>query len=194
MKIQFLKVLSTIFLVNLILNLNLPAQDYLIRTIGMGLLKCIAYSPDGTILASAGFSGDIYLWDVNSGTIRDTLKGHTSYVLSVAFFSDGSKLASGSWFGTIKLWDINTGVLFRTINVDLTTHIYSIAVSPDGSKIASYGGGRKLNIWDVKTGSLIYSLAGHNSEIYSVAFSPDGTKLVSGGLDSELISNSSNYT
>lgn len=45
---------------------NLIADDDLIRTISMGSLSCIAYRPDGTKLASAGSSGYIYLWDINS--------------------------------------------------------------------------------------------------------------------------------
>ncbi len=127
---------------------NLPAQDDLIRTIGMGTLDCIAYSPDGTKLASAGGSGYVYIWDINTGNVIDTLKGHTSWVLSVAFSPDGSKIASVSGDNTIKLWNANTGALIRTFKGH-NSSVESIAFSPDGSKIASGSGDGTIKIWRI---------------------------------------------
>ena len=55
----------------------------------------VAYSPDGTTLASRS-GGQVKLWDVATGKEQATLKGHTSVVSSVAYSPDGKILASGS--------------------------------------------------------------------------------------------------
>jgi WD40 repeat protein len=72
-----------------------------------GLVKTIAFSPDGSILASGGFDSDIILWDVaTQQSIGQPLARHTGGVFSLAFRPDGS-LASGSVDNTIILWDLD---------------------------------------------------------------------------------------
>ncbi len=85
----------------------------------------VAFSPDGTWLASGGrergaigtfwkkitggrFAGDpgttVRLWRVRDGALQQELAGHTDDVFSVAFSSDGKWLATASEDGSVKLW------------------------------------------------------------------------------------------
>ena len=66
--------------------------------------RCVAFAPDGRVLASGGDDGLIRLWEVHSGQERIALEWHLDSVGSVAFAPDGLTLASGSFDGTIKLW------------------------------------------------------------------------------------------
>jgi WD40 repeat protein len=71
----------------------------------IGWVLSVAFSPDGSRLASGSSDRTIKVWDTASGQELRTLKGHSSQVQSVAFSPDGSRLASGSDDQTIHVWD-----------------------------------------------------------------------------------------
>jgi WD40 repeat protein len=64
----------------------------------------VAFSPDGTRLASAGEDG-LKLWDVASGREVATLYGHAFNVTCVVFTPDGRTLISGGHDNTVRFWD-----------------------------------------------------------------------------------------
>jgi WD40 repeat protein len=144
----------------------------------------LAFSPDGSILASGGSAygineqDSIKLWDPNTGKRIRTLSGHSYITKSVAFSPDGSILASGGWDEVIKIWNSNTGQLIHTL-IGHEEVISSIAFSPDGAFLASGGWDGTIKIWNSNTGRLIRTLSGHSYNIHSIAFSPIGTLLAS---------------
>ena len=71
-----------------------------------GGIRSIAYSRDGTKIATGSDDKTVRLWDAKTGTHLVTLSGHTKGVTSVAFSPDRSTLASSSNDGTILLWEL----------------------------------------------------------------------------------------
>src|SRR5204862_215956 len=69
------------------------------------LLRAVAFSPDGSQVASGSANGIVRLWDPATRPALHTLEGHLDSVWAVAFSPDGSRLASGSDDGTVRLWD-----------------------------------------------------------------------------------------
>ncbi len=147
-----------------------------------GDVYAVAFSPDGSTLASRSQDNTIRLWDVATGAHKHTLEGHTDNVTAIAFSPDGSILASGSQDSTIRLWDASTGEHKHTLEGH-TEAIYAIAFSPDGSILASGGDDNTILLWDVSTEEHKHTLEGHTEAIYAIVFSPDGSTLASGSQD-----------
>ncbi len=69
----------------------------------------MAFSPDGSKIASGSWDKTVVVWDSLTGERCVTLEGHSDSVSSVAFSPDGSKIASGSGDNTVVVWDSLTG-------------------------------------------------------------------------------------
>jgi len=97
----------------------------------------LAFSPDGSCIASGSSGGTIRLWDVETGAQIMKLKGHNLWILSLAFSPDGKRLVSTSRDRIVKLWDTSTGkeVMSRT------QFRGSATFSPNGKTIAIAGEG-----------------------------------------------------
>jgi hypothetical protein len=147
-------------------------------------VRALAYSRDGRTLAAAYHLGArdqsaLLLWDVASGRVRETLRGHTRLIEWVALTPDGRTLASGGWDRTVRLWDVSSGQSKSVLTGHMDV-IYDGAFSPDGRTMATASWDGTVRLWHVATGQELVSLRSRTGEFWSVAFAPDGQTLAAG--------------
>lgn len=140
----------------------------------------LAFSPDGTRLASGSTDTMVRLWD--TATPNDalvTLREHTGWVNVLTFSPDGKLLASGGTDKAVRLWDVATGGLLTT----LTGHLSGIAAltfSPDGSTLASGSTDGTIRFWDTATGDALSThITGHTQWVKAGTFLKDSSTFTS---------------
>jgi WD40 repeat protein len=78
-------------------------------------INAIAFSADGTLMATGGDDRTAIIWDLSTGKPRRTLKGHDLAITSLAFSPDATSLAVGSGNASVVLWRVETGKLDRVV-------------------------------------------------------------------------------
>ncbi len=150
-----------------------------------GPVSAVAVSADGNLLASASQDHAIVLWDLTTGEVSRTLRGHDTSVSAVAFGPNARILASASIDGTVRLWHPTTGETLRIL-AGHEERVSALAFSADGSLLASASGDHTVRVWDVSTGNTLHTLRGHTDHVSSVAVSPNGRRIATGSSDSTL--------
>lgn len=165
---------------------SLWAKAKLRRTLSghADVVKSVAISPDGQILASGSYDKTIKLWSLSTGELRQTLFNHTHRITCLAISPDGQTLASGSYDNTIKLWSLSTGELLHTLN-GRPDRVRYLAFSPNSQMLIS-SGDSTIKLWAVRTGKLLRLLGGNSNSARLVTFSPDGHSCAVASLDGEL--------
>ena len=148
----------------------------------------VSYSPDGTLIATAGDDKKIKLWDATSRKLVNDLEGHSGSVSAIDFRPDGKLLASCGDNSEIFIWDVRTGRLIQSLRGH-ESGVNSVAFSPDGKTLATAGGqyqevsDNTIRIWDVQSGKQIGLLKEHASGVKYVDFALKGRALISVGVD-----------
>ncbi|GKT40587.1 ribosome assembly protein rrb1 [Colletotrichum spaethianum] len=107
----------------------------------------VTFSPDGTLIASAGWDNHTKIWSARDGKFINTLRGHVAPVYQCAFSADSRLLVTASKDTTLKVWSMATCKL----QVDLPGHqdeVYAVDWSPrDGMRVGSGGKDKAVRLW-----------------------------------------------
>jgi WD40 repeat protein len=136
----------------------------------------VAFSPDGSVIASGGGDGAIKIWRTSDGKQTLLLTGHSKAVTGLVFSPDGKTLYSGSSDYTIRLWQTSDGRYQRALPGPAAA-VTGISISKDGSLLAASFNDTTARIWNIAEGKLIQTISNAGKPV----FSPDGSLIASAG-------------
>ena len=161
------------------------------------LVHCVAVSPDGKFLATAGFDNTVKIWEIKpDGSIKEAkvLTGHTGPVYAVAFHPKDAKIvATASQDKTAarvghyrRQTEGRRGRRHRGQQAEVRAegthgHRGHARVQPGRQGAATAGADKAVKLWNPDDGKEVKALGTHDGSVYSVAFSPDGKYLASRG-------------
>ncbi len=143
------------------------------------------FSPDGTMVATAGHDGSVRLFDLQSGQARRVLQRHTKPVNHVAFSADGKRLASAGEDGMAQIWDALHGTLLATCGDHKRSVVY-VAFDPTGRSVVTSSQDGTIGLCDTATGRRLRTLQGSEDGVERAVFSWNGTRLLALGSDVRL--------
>lgn len=141
----------------------------------------VAWSPDGSRLASASIDRSIALWDRVAMRPEARIMQHEGWVSALAASADGRLLASAAFDRTVRLWEVETGLALRAPLTGHESPVLAVALSNDLRRVISADMDGLILVRALATGEVYHSLPG-SAPVRSLAMTPSGT-LVSAGDD-----------
>jgi COMPASS component SWD3 len=156
---------------------------------GGEIIRCVAISPDGSLIAVGGDGAILQIWDAETGSLRHTLKNTERFskrITKVGFSSTSHLLVTVAADNQVGLWDVRTGGwLGHYGKPDELGRATSVAMSRENQFAAGYANGSVV-IWQLFPRSPRWSLAVHQTEVTAIGLSPLEFRLVTGGEDRTL--------
>jgi WD40 repeat protein len=149
----------------------------------------LAFSPDGSLLASGNKAGGVSLWDAKSLEPLAAFQAHTMETRALTFGPEGRYLYTGGGGGasSIRIWDVVRNELLAKLFQDETT--WSLGLTPDGKTLVSGREDGTVHLWNVAEPSntaLIQTVYGYRMSLNALAWSPCGRWLATGDVHGDI--------
>jgi WD40 repeat protein len=149
------------------------------------VISCMAFSPNGNVLAVSGYHEVVLHTNDGSGMIA-RLVGESPRIESVAFSPDGKRVAiSGgapARFGEIQIWDAESHKALRAFKV-ANDSVFGVSFAPDGERLAFGCADKTVRVISVDDGKELMKFDNHSDWVLATTFTVDGKRLLSGSRD-----------
>ncbi|KAK7340711.1 hypothetical protein VNO77_21421 [Canavalia gladiata] len=160
-------------------------------------IKPLAANHPGTFIAGGGLSGDIYLWEVETGRLLKKWRAHFRAVTCLVFSEDDSMLISGSEDGCVRVWSLF--MIFDDVRSQQANNLYEYSFSEHTLRVTDvvigYGGcnaiivsaseDRTCKVWSLSRGNLLRNIV-FPSIIDTIALDPAEHVFYAGSRDGKI--------
>ena len=143
-----------------------------------GWINCVAFTPDGQSLITAGPHGDVELWTLGGEKLAE-LDGPRNPILCLAVSPDGKRIAGGYKGEAAFVCEARAESKFALFDAH-TAAVHSVAFSPDGTLIASGDDDRTVHLWSADDRRPRHCFRCGGKTVASLLFSNDGARLFAG--------------
>jgi len=142
----------------------------------------LAISHDGSLVVQGETSGELHLWDISTGQLLRTFKGHKRDITSVSLSFDKHLAISGSMDGEVRIWDTKTAHCMHTFTSG-GINVKFVKISADNRYALSASEVGTVRLWDALTGNSLqeFSSEGKMWRVTSASISDDFRWLAVGG-------------
>jgi len=145
----------------------------------------VAFSPDGQLVATAGYACTVRIWDLGTGQEQSQIP-HDTGIAMITFSPDGRYLATLDWNSRPHIWTLELDKPAQDIySTPYDTEVSTIGFSPDGKYVATANTDGTIRVREFRDNrEILYQ--SHGSGVVTLAFSPDSKYLATGGWNSTV--------
>ena len=148
-------------------------------------VSALAFHPDGTRLASAGYH-EVLLWSLPDGRLLRRITNVAERVYGLAFHPDGRRLAVAAGtpgvLGEVKVFDTADGALVADLGVADDAFL-AVAFAADGGRLVACGTDHTVRLFETDSRRPLDERSDHADWVRAVAFAPDGRRIVTASRD-----------
>ncbi|ETL24725.1 hypothetical protein L917_21195 [Phytophthora nicotianae] len=134
-----------------------------------GFVSCVAFNPQGSLVATGSHDENVRLWDVRNGRTVADIGAHQEPVVSVQFHpTDGSLLVTAGYDGLVRVWDVASRQCLRTIITEPAAPVGSARFSPNGRYVLSSTLDGTVRLWDYMRDICVRTYSGHVNRKFSM--------------------------
>jgi WD40 repeat protein len=161
-------------------------QPGLIFTGHLASVNALAWSPDGTFIASVSDDTYVQIFEAATGTRRLIYRGHTEEVAAVAWSPTGQWIASAGQDRTVQIWNAVSGGAPVSTYTGHTDRVNGVAWSANEHVLVSGSDDKSVQVWQFGSGARIFTFRGHSAGVLCVGWQPNQSSVASGSWDGTL--------
>jgi WD40 repeat protein len=173
------------------------------RTEAESAINSVAWSPNGSQIASGSSDGNVQIWNAETLQLIRTINADNLSIAAVAWSPDSNRIVSGSNDGHTVIWNVTSGEKIRTLGEETDEvgseepeeAIIALAWRPNGQDIESSSANGVTYLWGIDYGPGEELLATNgdvgDSYVMSISYNTDGSRVAKGDANGDVYSQES---